>query len=68
MGERVVDQQVAAVYFDKNLKVERIALYGLQDGRVFDFITRTTPAGGEETSFIGQIFRGTNHFNPFSGL
>jgi outer membrane protein assembly factor BamE (lipoprotein component of BamABCDE complex) len=65
MGEQVVDQQVTAVYFDKGLRVERVALYGLQDGRVFDFISRTTPAGGEEASFIGQIFRGASSFNPF---
>ncbi len=65
MGEQVIDQQVTAVYFDKNLRVERIALYGLQDGRVFDFISRTTPAGGEESSFLGQIFRGMTSFNPF---
>jgi outer membrane protein assembly factor BamE (lipoprotein component of BamABCDE complex) len=66
LGEQVVDQRVTAVYFDKNLKVERTALYGLQDGQVFDFISRTTPAGGQETSFLGQILRGTNSFNPFS--
>jgi len=65
MGEQVVDQRVTAVYFDKNLKVERVALYGLQDGQVFDFITRTTPSGGQETSFLTQIFRGSNNFNPF---
>jgi outer membrane protein assembly factor BamE (lipoprotein component of BamABCDE complex) len=65
LGEQVVDQQVTAVYFDKNLKVERVALYGLQDGKVFDFISRTTPAGGQESSFLTQIFRGTNNFNPF---
>lgn len=65
MGEQVVDQQVTAVYFDNGLRVERIALYGLQDGRVFDFISRTTPAGGEESSFLGQIFRGASGFNPF---
>ena len=65
LGEQVVDQQVTAVYFDNGLRVERIALYGLQDGRVFDFISRTTPAGGEESSFLGQILRGVNSFNPF---
>lgn len=65
MAEQVVDQRVTAVYFDNNLKVERVALYGLQDGKVFDFISRTTPAGGQETSFLTQIFRGTNNFNPF---
>lgn len=65
MGEQVVDQRVTAVYFDNNLKVERVALYGLQDGQVFDFISRTTPAGGQESSFLGQLLRGTNSFNPF---
>jgi outer membrane protein assembly factor BamE (lipoprotein component of BamABCDE complex) len=66
MGEQVVDQQVTAVYFDPSLRVERVALYGLQDGKVFDFISRTTPAGGEESSFLGQIFKGMTSFNPFS--
>jgi outer membrane protein assembly factor BamE (lipoprotein component of BamABCDE complex) len=64
MNEQVVDQRVTAVYFDKGLRVERVALYGIQDGKVFDFISRTTPAGGEEQSFIGQIFKGTTGFNP----
>jgi outer membrane protein assembly factor BamE (lipoprotein component of BamABCDE complex) len=66
LGEQVVDQRITAVYFDKNLRVERTALYGLQDGKVFDFISRTTPAGGEESSFLTQLFRGSNNFNPFS--
>jgi outer membrane protein assembly factor BamE (lipoprotein component of BamABCDE complex) len=65
LGEQVVDQRVTAVYFNNNLRVERVALYGLQDGRVFDFISRTTPSGGQETSFLTQIFRGSNNFNPF---
>jgi outer membrane protein assembly factor BamE (lipoprotein component of BamABCDE complex) len=65
MGEQVVDQRVTAVYFDNNLRVERVALYGIQDGQVFDFISRKTPSGGEETSFLGQILKGTNSFNPF---
>jgi outer membrane protein assembly factor BamE (lipoprotein component of BamABCDE complex) len=65
MSEQVVDQRVTAVYFDKNLKVDRVALYGLQDGKVFDFISRSTPAGGEEQSFVGQVLKGTTGFNPF---
>ncbi|MDF2810993.1 MAG: bamE [Microvirga sp.] len=65
MPESVVDQRVTAVYFDNNLRVERIALYGIQDGKVFDFISRTTPSGGQESSFIGQLFRGASSFNPF---
>ncbi len=69
LGETVTDQRVTAVYFTVNLRVERVALYGIQDGKVFDFISRTTPAGGEEASFVGQIFRGLggSTFNPFGG-
>ncbi len=69
LGETVTDQRVTAVYFTPNLRVERVALYGIQDGRVFDFISRTTPAGGDEASFVGQIFRGlgASTLNPFGG-
>ncbi len=64
MTPEVVDQRVLAVYFDPERRVTRIANYGLKDGKVFDFISRTTPTGGEELSFLTQIFKGLN-FNPF---
>ncbi len=64
----VVDQKVLVVYFNKAFKVERIANYGLQDGVVFDFISRTTPSGGEEQSFLRNLFRGVTKFNPLAGL
>jgi outer membrane protein assembly factor BamE (lipoprotein component of BamABCDE complex) len=53
----VKDQRVVAVYFDKNRRVERLANYGLKDGKLFDFISQTTKTGGEEYTFLGQIFR-----------
>lgn len=53
----VVDQRVIAVYFDKNRKVQRLAEYGLKDGKVFDFISRTTPTSGADLSIINGIFR-----------
>ena len=53
----VVDQRIFSVYFDKNKKVERIANYGLQDGQVFDFISRTTPTAGAESSFIAGAMK-----------
>ena len=63
----VVDQRVFAVYFDSKFKVERLANWGLQDGKVFDFISRTTPTSGIEQSPLRQIFNGTTRFNPFGG-
>src|SRR5438445_9492557 len=35
MPQKVVDQRVIAVYFDRNRRVERLADYRLQDGKVF---------------------------------
>ncbi|HEX8167966.1 MAG TPA: outer membrane protein assembly factor BamE [Beijerinckiaceae bacterium] len=64
MGESVVDQRVTAVYFNNNLKVERVALYGLQDGKLFDFVSRTTPTGGGDLNFVSQLFRGLGTFVP----
>lgn len=55
MNSRVVDQRVLAVYFDEEQLVTRIADYGLQDGQVFDFVSRTTPTGGSDFSFVSQI-------------
>jgi outer membrane protein assembly factor BamE (lipoprotein component of BamABCDE complex) len=57
MPEKVVDQRVVAVYFDKNRRVERVANYGLQDGKVFDYISRTTATSGQELSYLSYIFK-----------
>jgi outer membrane protein assembly factor BamE (lipoprotein component of BamABCDE complex) len=67
LGEQVIDQRVTAVYFSKGLKVERVAIYGLQDGQIFDFLSRTTPAGGADRSFLQQVFKGLggSRFLPF---
>ena len=57
MQQKVTDQRVIAVYFDKNRRVERLANYGLQDGKVFDFVSRTTPTGGQELSYLAFLFK-----------
>jgi outer membrane protein assembly factor BamE (lipoprotein component of BamABCDE complex) len=61
MKQQVIDQRVIAIYFDKNRHVTRLANYGIQDGKVFDFISRTTPTSGQELSYIAPLLR----LNPF---
>jgi outer membrane protein assembly factor BamE (lipoprotein component of BamABCDE complex) len=52
------DRKVLAVYFTPTATVERVANYGLKDGKVFDFISRTTPApGGTEEGLLKSLFR-----------
>ncbi|MCP8895636.1 outer membrane protein assembly factor BamE [Shinella daejeonensis] len=58
MKPKLVEQSILAVYFDKDGNVGRLAHYTLQDGAVFDLISRTTPTGGAELSFLGQLLRG----------
>jgi outer membrane protein assembly factor BamE (lipoprotein component of BamABCDE complex) len=60
MKPKLIDQKVFAVYFDKNKKVERIGNYGLQDGKVFDFITRTTPTGGNDVNLLRRLLEGVS--------
>ena len=66
LQESTQDQKVTAVYFNQGMRVERVALYGLQDGKVFDFISRTTPSGGGEQAFLGQVFKGLTKFDPIN--
>ena len=54
MPYEVKDQRVIAVYFDKDRRVERLANYGLKDGKVFDFMSQTTPTGGQELEISAQ--------------
>lgn len=57
MKPTLVDQRVLAIYFNKEGTVERLANYGLQNGKLFDFISRTTPTGGRDSSLLGQILQ-----------
>jgi outer membrane protein assembly factor BamE (lipoprotein component of BamABCDE complex) len=63
LNPEITDQRVLAVYFDQTRRVERVANYGMQDGKVFDFISRTTPTGGQESNIIKQILSSST-FTP----
>ena len=55
MQTEVTDQRVIAVYFDKQRRVQRLAEYGMKDGHLFDFVSRTTPTSGNDLSVITTI-------------
>jgi outer membrane protein assembly factor BamE (lipoprotein component of BamABCDE complex) len=64
LEESIQDQRVVAIYLDAKNKVSRVANFGLQDGQFVDFVSRTTPTGGEEVSILKQLFRAANLFSP----
>lgn len=52
------DRTVVAVYFNQGGSVEQVAHYGLKDGKVFDFISRSTPApGAKDEGILKSLFR-----------
>lgn len=53
----VKDQRVIAVYFDKDRRVQRLANYGLKDGKVFDFMSQTTSTGGRDVEYLRNVLR-----------
>ncbi len=57
MAPRVVDRRVVAIYFDEGNQVKRIANYGLEDGKVIDFVSRETPTYGGEDGLLKELFR-----------
>ena len=55
MRTKVTDQRVIAVYFDRDRKVQRLAEYGMKDGHLFDFVSRTTPTSGNDLSLVSTV-------------
>lgn len=63
MPQNITEQRVYAVYFDKSKRVQRVADYGMEDGKPIDFITRTTPTAGPEYHLLqGMLSKVTNLF------
>ncbi len=65
---RETDRQVVAVYFNQGGMVDNVANYGLKDGKIFDFISRTTPApGARDDGLLKQLFRNLGSRQVFGG-
>jgi outer membrane protein assembly factor BamE (lipoprotein component of BamABCDE complex) len=52
----VVDRRVVAVMFDENDVLAAVNEYGLEDGRVVDLETKTTPTYGRQLTILEQAF------------
>ena len=63
-GPSVEDRQVVAVRFNFDDRVQNFAHYGLEDGRIIDFITRETPTEGRDHSIIKEFFGNLGKFEP----
>lgn len=55
MPTTITDQRVIAIYFDRDRRVARVAAYGIKDGKVFDFVSRTTPTAGSDLGLVKSL-------------
>lgn len=51
------DRKVLAVYFNPRGSVDRVAQYGLKDGKVFDYVKQQTPSQGRDEGILKALFR-----------
>lgn len=57
MKPELVDRRIVAVYFDSKDRVQQIANYGMKDGKLIDFVSRTTPAYSHDQGLLKELFR-----------
>ncbi len=65
LNQSVYEQKVIAVYFDEKGAVREVAHYGLEDGKVFDYISRKTKTTGADYGLLSQILK-ANPANPLT--
>ncbi len=58
----VIGQDVVAINFDPEGRVEEIRRYTLEDGRLIDPVTRKTPTQGRELGILEQLFGNVGRF------
>jgi outer membrane protein assembly factor BamE (lipoprotein component of BamABCDE complex) len=59
----VLSQNVVAINFDPEGRVEEIRRFTLEDGRLIDPITRKTPTQGRELGLLEQLFGNVGRFS-----
>lgn len=63
----IVDQQVLVVSFDDAGVVDDVHGYTLEDGKIVDIVSRTTPTVGNELTFLEQLFGNVGRFTDKQG-
>lgn len=56
LNPKEVERQVIAIRFDQNDQVASLGQYGLEDGKIVDINSRTTPTKGRELTMLQQLF------------
>ncbi len=61
---KAIEQKVMVLAFDDSGTVKSIDNYALEDGRVIDLVTKTTPTRGKRLTFLQQLIGNIGRFTP----
>lgn len=64
----VVDKRVVLVTFNTEGVVADIGNYGIEDGRVIDLVSRTTPTSGRKLTILQQVFQNVGRYGGNSNI
>ena len=62
LREKIIDQQVIAIYFGERDTVEAIHRYNKEDLREVGMVDRTTPTAGKDLSIFDQLIGNLGRF------
>lgn len=62
LREKIIDQQVIAIYFNERNTVEAIYRYNKDDLREVGMVDRTTPTAGKDLSIFDQLIGNLGRF------
>lgn len=63
----VIDREILAIHFSADERVTKFAHYGLENGKIVDFISRETPTAGKELTAVEQMFQTLGNFGNIGG-
>jgi|TARA_B100000315_G_C14090042_1_gene368802 outer membrane protein assembly factor BamE (lipoprotein component of BamABCDE complex) len=63
LEEKVIDQQIVVIYFNKKGVIEHLQRYSKDDIRRIEMVGRVTPTAGHELGVIEQIIGNFGRFN-----
>ena len=53
---KIEERTITAITFNEDGQVQKVAEYGIEDGRYVNYVDRKTPTRGRELSVLEQIF------------
>jgi outer membrane protein assembly factor BamE (lipoprotein component of BamABCDE complex) len=67
LPNKTIDQRVTAVAFGADGRIASIKTYKMEDGKVIDMATRTTPTAGKELTVMEQVLGNVGRFGDPKG-